>query len=575
MPPQTIRVLRTSGPVAGSVQTVPFRQYVTTVLTPEWSVGPVDVMRIGAIAVKEYAWYWTMVWRGKKAADGSCYDVIDSTQDQLYRPERDAVNQTLAAAVDATWTVSFRKNGRLFATGYRAGSSVACGADANGTILYQSSLYRCGRSGMIFDEMVHRYLDPVEIARPGAGDSTGDGLGDVAVVTSGGDATQVRLYTAGRVTAPPTAVTTAFGVPVALPLAPAQTVFRAVADMTNDHLDDLLILQRAGDDRYQVWVAPSVGDGFGAPMLWWDSLGSGITIEPGALVRFAAGDFTGDGLADAALLVAGPPGSPPAAGPTPTPSPLPTPTETPTPTAVIGAPTAPTPTSSAGPGPTAPSATAPTATAPTATPPPTLAASASLWVLAGTGSSLEPASMTWSGPLSLDGTTVFAGDVDASGRADLVVQVDRARQETGVSGLRYVVVHAGAAPGSVPETWLDVSDIAASAGRTVIADINGDGRADLVSDRALGTGSQFVGLISSGRAFTQRTLWSNRTSFRLSSSRIASADVDGDGRGDIVVLYNAGAAGSRLYRFLSTGNSLRSAGSTTDATLPWAGAAPY
>jgi hypothetical protein len=51
--------------------------------------------------------------------------------------------------------------------------------------------------------------------------------------------------------------------------------------------------------------------------------------------------------------------------------------------------------------------------------------------------------------------------------------------------------------------------------------------------------------------------------------------VDGDGRGDIVVLYNAGAAGSRLYRFLSTGSSLRSAGSTTDATLPWAGAAPY
>ena len=148
---------------------------------------------------------------------------------------------------------------------------------------------------MTFDEMVHRYLDPVEIVRPGAGDSTGDGLGDVAVVTSGGDATQVRLYTAGRVTAPPTAVTTAFGVPVALPLAPAQTVFRAVADMTNDHLDDLLILQRAGDDRYQVWVAPSVGDGFGAPMLWWDSVGSAIPIDPGALVRFAAADFTGDG----------------------------------------------------------------------------------------------------------------------------------------------------------------------------------------------------------------------------------------------------------------------------------------
>ena len=56
---------------------------------------------------------------------------------------------------------------------------------------------------------------------------------------------------------------------------------------------------------------------------------------------------------------------------------------------------------------------------------------------------------------------------------------------------------------------------------------------------------------------------------------MAAADVNADGRDDIVVLYNAGAGGSRLYQFLSTGTSLRSAGSTTDPTLPWAGAAPY
>ena len=157
-------------------------------MTPEWSVGPADVMRIGAVAMKQYAWYWTMVWRGKKAADGSCYDVIDTTQDQLYRPERDKVVQALADAVDATWTVSLRKNGRLFPSGYRGGASVACGADANGSVLYQASLYKCGRAGMSFDEMLHRYLDPVDIVRPGAGDSTGDGLGDVAVVTPGGEA---------------------------------------------------------------------------------------------------------------------------------------------------------------------------------------------------------------------------------------------------------------------------------------------------------------------------------------------------------------------------------------------------
>src|SRR4051812_40898132 len=104
-PPNTIRVLRTSGSSAGHVQTVNFRDYVKTSIASEWGPGPVDAMRVGAVAVKQYAWYWTMVWRGKKAADGACYDVIDTTQDQLYRPERDAPGQSLVDAIDATWNV--------------------------------------------------------------------------------------------------------------------------------------------------------------------------------------------------------------------------------------------------------------------------------------------------------------------------------------------------------------------------------------------------------------------------------------------------------------------------------------
>ena len=58
VPPQTIRVLRTSGSASGTVQVVSFRQYVNTVIAAEWSPGPTDAMRVGAIAVKQYAWYW-------------------------------------------------------------------------------------------------------------------------------------------------------------------------------------------------------------------------------------------------------------------------------------------------------------------------------------------------------------------------------------------------------------------------------------------------------------------------------------------------------------------------------------
>jgi hypothetical protein len=182
----------------------------------------------------------------------------------------------------------------------------------------------------------------------------------------------------------------------------------------------------------------------------------------------------------------------------------------------------------------------------------------------------------WTGPVELDGTTLFAGDVDGDGRADLIVQEDRTRQPDGESGVRYAVVRSGAATPSWPEVWSDVPDLPASLVKSVVADVNGDGRTDVVVDRRLGAiGTQFDALLSSGRGFAVKTLWRNATSFRWAASRIAAADVDGDGRGDIVVLYNAGNAGSRLYRFLSTGSALKSAGSTTDPTLPWAGAAPY
>ncbi len=579
VPPETIRVLRTSGPASGTVQVVPFRAYVYTVIAAEWSPGPTSAVRVGAIAVKQYSWYWTIVWRGKSAADGSCYDVVDTTTDQIYKPETRTPAQSQIDAVDSTWSISLRKDGRLFPAGYRTGTVAECAADADGRILYQKSLYACAKAGMTVDQLLHRYLDPVEIVLPGVGDSTGDGLGDVVVVTPGGELTNVRLYASGRVEAPATSVAAILGVPVALPIAPAQTVFRQLAEVTGDHLDDMLILQRVGDSQYQVWVAASTGDAFGLPQLWWDSLGAAVPIEPGALVRFVAGDFTGDGLADAGLLVAG------ALVPVPVPNPLPTPTPDPTPipsatpiaTAVIGAPvTGAVPSATPGSTSSAPPSPAPTPAPGGPVTPPGLVPGATLWLLAGTGSALGPATPAWSGPLELNGTTVFAGDVDGSGRADLVIQMDMTRQPVPAAGLRYAVLRTGSANGSAPETWLDIPDLPAAGAKTVLADINSDGRPDVVVDRAVGlAGSQMLGLMSAGSAFIQRILWTSTGSFRWRASRLASADVDGDGRGDIVVLYNVGAAGSRLYRFLSTGTRLRSSGATTDPGLPWAGAAPY
>ena len=87
------------------------------------------------------------------------------------------------------------------------------------------------------------------------------------------------------------------------------------------------------------------------------------------------------------------------------------------------------------------------------------------------------------------------------------------------------------------------------------------------------TGTLLVGLLSNGTSFTRKSLWLDETGFRASATQIAGADVDGDGRGDVVIMYNLGASGTRFFRFVSDGSVLRIAGSTNDPTLTWAGAA--
>ena len=161
LPPTTIRVLRTAGPASGSVQVVPFHDYVTVVMAAEWgSSAPAEALKAGAVAVKEYAWYHAMFWRGKSAADGSCYDVVDSSMDQIYAPETRVPAASLATAVDATWGISVRKETSLFATHYQGGANVACGANADGWHLYQVSAMHCAQDGMTAEAILDTYYGP-------------------------------------------------------------------------------------------------------------------------------------------------------------------------------------------------------------------------------------------------------------------------------------------------------------------------------------------------------------------------------------------------------------------------------
>ena len=160
-PPPTIRVYRTA---TGSVDTVDFGTYVKNVLSREWiSSWTTESLRSGALAVKNYAWYQVIHWRGYTNGAGECFDVFDSTRDQHYDPSRPTY-ASMAAAVDATWATLAHRNGRIFATYYNAGQAhEACGARANGWQMFQWGTQACGLDGRSAAEIMAIYYPGVVV----------------------------------------------------------------------------------------------------------------------------------------------------------------------------------------------------------------------------------------------------------------------------------------------------------------------------------------------------------------------------------------------------------------------------
>ncbi len=161
-PPPSIRVYRTA---SGAVDTVDFGTYVKNVLSREWiSSWTTESLRAGALAVKNYAWYQVIHWRGYLNGAGECFDVFDSTRDQHYDPSRPTY-PTMAAAVDATWGTLAQKSGRIFATYYTAGQAYeACGARANGWQMFQWGTQACGMDGRSAGEMMAIYYPGVVVS---------------------------------------------------------------------------------------------------------------------------------------------------------------------------------------------------------------------------------------------------------------------------------------------------------------------------------------------------------------------------------------------------------------------------
>ena len=164
VPPLTIDVgmVNTSGDVSSVVQ-VPFLTYVQTVLAAEWgTANDSTYLEIGAMAVKQYGWYYAIHGRLNHTFMGQCFDVRSDNIDQVYDPAHHTPSQADKDAVTATWQISMRKAGVFFLPHYNGTTDKACGAGgfSTGTLLPQQAIQTCITQGMARNAILHLYLDP-------------------------------------------------------------------------------------------------------------------------------------------------------------------------------------------------------------------------------------------------------------------------------------------------------------------------------------------------------------------------------------------------------------------------------
>jgi hypothetical protein len=302
VPPTSIRVYRTA---LKRTQTVPFRSYVERVMASEWgSTSPAAALRIGAITVKQFGWYYTMHWRGGKDRAGHCYDVVDTSVDQIYRTTR-TPTASQRAAVALTWSVSLRKGDRFFLTGYRPGTG-SCLAHIDGWKLYQRDAVDCVRKyGDSAEKLGRRFISSLSWITPGIGDFTADRRGDLAVVTVAPDTgeTSATVYTTDAAYKATRAAGTLAG--VVLSTTPAdQLMGRAAGDVNGDGRADLVQLVQA-DDGLALEVILSTAAGFTPATHWWSDAVDPTDVLAGT-VRLVVTDFDGDGRADAGIVRAVP-----------------------------------------------------------------------------------------------------------------------------------------------------------------------------------------------------------------------------------------------------------------------------
>ena len=169
--PATIRVDNVG---TGTIQTYSFQYYVENVLHPEWpGDSPPEAYEAGAVAVKEYGWYWVNNWRGGSLG-GECYDVQGGTYGNTgLVPDCDTNYQCFIPgsemadtdeAFESTWPSLITRSGQIFETSYVAGPVDAACESEGGNTMYQNGTVTCANEGYAWPQILTTYYDNIALS---------------------------------------------------------------------------------------------------------------------------------------------------------------------------------------------------------------------------------------------------------------------------------------------------------------------------------------------------------------------------------------------------------------------------
>jgi hypothetical protein len=166
------------------------------------------------------------------------------------------------------------------------------------------------------------------------------------------------------------------------------------------------------------------------------------------------------------------------------------------------------------------------------------------------------------------GLKPLLGDANGDGKADVVTL-----NNNGTSGTSIHVFPSSGSSFGNQQQWNNVTW--AWTGLTpLLGDVTGDGKADLVTLNNNGSNGTSIHVFkSTGSSFASQVMWRN-TTWGYTGIKALLADATGDGKADLITLNNAGAAGTTMQVFPSTGSSFSTPQQWRSTTWGWSGLKP-